>query len=285
MSPRDLRAAARVAAVLSLMAVFAVHSVLVALRWYPDRGARLRRQALLGHRYAKMILRILGLRATRDGRMAGPSGRLIVANHLSYLDVVALSALSPACFVTSMEVKNSAGLGWICSAAGCLFVNRRSYAGITAEVRRLADVLEEGVDVVVFPEATSTDGSAVIPFRAGLLQAALIAEASVQPVCLNYTQLDGAPVHAGNRDALFWYGDMEFLPHLWSLACRDGAEIVATALEPLAPAGRASDLARQAYAAVNACFRAIPRQPATLAEFLAEQARRRGRWTRQLSPA
>lgn len=284
MIARELRAAARVAAVLTAMSVFAAHSALLGLWWYTDPGARLRRQAWLGHRYAKLVLRLLGVQALRDGRLPGAPGRLIVANHLSYLDVVAMAALWPACFVTSTEVQRTPGLGWICSASACLFVNRRSYAGITGEVRRLADALEEGVDVVVFPEATSTDGSAVIPFRAGLLPAALIANAPVQPVCLNYTRLDEEAVHAGNRDLLFWYGDMDFLPHLWKLARRRRAEMVATVLEPLPPIGRASDLARQAYAAVRGSFRTIPRQPPTLAEFMAERARRRGRWARPLAP-
>ena len=266
MTARSLRAAVRTAAALAVMAVFTAHAAALSLRWYTDLGARRRRQAWLGHRYAKLVLRLLGIVARCDGRLAGAPGRLIVANHLSYLDVVGLAALWPACFVTSMEVKRAPGLGWICEAGGCLFVNRRSYAGITGEVRRLAEVLEEGIDVVVFPEATSTDGSAVIPFRAGLLQAALIAGAAVQPVCLNYRRLDGEPVHCGNRDVLFWYGDMEFLPHLWKLAGRRSAELVATVLEPLAPAGRASDLARAAYAAVRDGFRTIPRHSASPAE-------------------
>lgn len=142
---------------------------------------------------------------------------LIVSNHLSYLDILIISSYLPTCFVTSKEMKETPFLGQLCLLGGCLFVERRSRAGITEEIKELSDALDDGLNVVIFPEATSTNGEAVIRFRRPLFQAAMNAHSKVLPVCLNYRTLDGEKLTLKNRDKIFWYGDMGFLGHALAL--------------------------------------------------------------------
>ena len=142
---------------------------------------------------------------------------LIVSNHLSYLDILIISSYLPTCFVTSHEMKETPFLGHLCLLGGCLFVERRSRAGITGEVKELSNALDDGLNVVIFPEATSTNGESVIRFRRPLFQAAINAHAKVLPLCLNYRTLDGEKLTIKNRDKVFWYGDMGFLGHALAL--------------------------------------------------------------------
>ena len=90
---------------------------------------------------------------------------LIVSNHLSYLDVLAMISVLNTRFVTSMEVKHAAGLGWITDQAGCLYVERRSRKNLKTEINEISKALEGGFYVVVFPEATSTNGDGVLRFK------------------------------------------------------------------------------------------------------------------------
>lgn len=143
---------------------------------------------------------------------------LIVGNHLSYLDGVIMSIFRPTSYVTSIEMRETPLLGLITELGGCLYVERRSKENIHNEIAGVADALKEGFNVVVFPEATSTNGEGVKPFKRPLFAAAPRALVPVLPVVIQYDQLDGVPVSRGNRDYLCWYGDMGFAGHFLKLA-------------------------------------------------------------------
>ena len=142
---------------------------------------------------------------------------LIVSNHLSYLDILIISSYLPTCFVTSKEMKETPFLGQICLLGGCLFVERRRKSGLNNEIKELSDALDDGLSVVIFPEAKSTNGEAVIKFKRPLFQAAINSCANVLPVCLNYRKLDGEKLDLKSRDKIFWYDDMGFFGHVLTL--------------------------------------------------------------------
>lgn len=185
--------------------------------------------------FCRSALFILGIKARAVGleNARAPNGALYVGNHLSYLDVLVISKFVPACFVTSTEIKHTPGLGLICRMAGCLFVERRNKMNIHAEVAELREGLESGLSVAVFPESTSSNGEKLLRFRRPLYVAALDAEVSVIPMVLNYQSVGGEPLSLANRDKLFWYGDMDFAPHLWTLAGQGRAEVQLHFLPPL----------------------------------------------------
>jgi len=156
--------------------------------------------------------------------------------------------------VTSREIQRTPFLGTLVTAAGCLFVDRQDKRRLGQEVQELADALTDGMHVVVFPEATSTNGDAVLRFRRPLFHAAAAADVPVLPLTLNYTTVDGTSVGPQNRDLICWYGDMGFAPHFLALLGLRGvcAELVVGS--PLTAGGDVADLAGSAEQAVRSRF-------------------------------
>jgi lyso-ornithine lipid O-acyltransferase len=171
------------------------------------------------HHRSKQALRILGIQVVVKGIEHWPEGSaLVVANHMSYLDAPFLAGLKPMAFVTSVEMRNTLGLGFLTKIGGCLYVERRSKENIQSEIREISDALLEGTTVVVFPEATSTDGSKVLPFKRPLFHACVQSLRPIVPIVIQYKTIEGKAVTVQNRDKLCWYGSMDFLPHFLALA-------------------------------------------------------------------
>lgn len=138
---------------------------------------------------------------------------LIVSNHLSYLDILIIAAKIPTAFVTSTDIKNTPFLGQIVTLAGCLFVNRKNKENIKNEIKELREALNYGINVVVFPEATSTNGDEVLRFRHPLFEASIATSSPILPLTINYKKISNAPINLNNRDIVCWYGDMGFFTH------------------------------------------------------------------------
>lgn len=158
---------------------------------------------------------------------------LMVGNHLSYMDILVITSKVPASFVTSTEIRDTIGLGLICKMSGCLFVDRKSKLNIHNEVKEITEGLRRGLNVAIFPESTSTNGEQILRFRRPLYVGAIDAGSPVVPFCLNYRKVGGEPVSIRNRDSVFWYGDMNFIPHLWKIAGCGGVEVDLHYLTPI----------------------------------------------------
>ena len=168
-------------------------------------------------RHAKWMLAALGITVRETGHEESEGHHLIVANHVSYLDVLVIASNRPCLFVTSVEVSNQGLVGFFAKSAGSLFVERRSRGSVKEQIDHLSRALKDGFNVVVFPEGTSSDGLSVLPFKQSLLNAAIESQIDVLPVCLNYQLVNDERVTAASRDAIFYYGDMEFFAHLGRL--------------------------------------------------------------------
>ncbi len=250
---RSVLTALRVFAVFLTIAIFLMHMSVV---WLFIRGRyeRMRWSNHLLSRYARATLKILGLHVNVIGRenLQHLKSALYVGNHLSYLDVLAISSEIPGCYVTSVEIRQTPVLGQICLMAGCMFVERRNKMNIRNEVSELRRGLNLGLNVVIFPEATSTNGEAVLRFRKPLFFAAIDGGAMVVPFCLNYRQVGGQPVTAENRDLVCWYGDMDFVPHLWNFAKAGSSRVDLNFMKPIRTTvdTDATTLAEQSHAEV-----------------------------------
>lgn len=191
------------------------------LLWLVTRDTWALRKKLLPliSAYCRIGLKIMGFKVEVTGSdevlKAGPY--LVASNHMSYLDVLILASQLPGSFVTSQEIRETPFLGQLCLLGGCLFVERRDKTNIHREISELTEALGRGMNVIFFPEATSTNGERILRFRKPLFQSAINSSQRVLPVCLNYVSIDGEPVTLQNRDRLCWYGDMPFAPHLWRL--------------------------------------------------------------------
>lgn len=213
------------------------------------------------HRRARQMARAIDLELVVEGRENMKPGHnyLMVGNHLSYLDAVIVASLAPVAFVTSMEMRAVPVLGLITELGGCLYVDRKSKTNIHNEISGMVEALRQGFHVVIFPEATSTNGSKVLGFKRPLFAAALHARKNVLPIVIQYEELDGAPVTAANRDALCWYGDMGFGPHFLKLTSHRSLKVRLKILPeiPVTEATERDRLMEESFAVVSGHYRPI----------------------------
>jgi 1-acyl-sn-glycerol-3-phosphate acyltransferase len=156
----------------------------------------------------RTVLTAMGVHWRSEGRL--PRGAvLIVSNHLSYLDIAVFAAIMPCAFVSRHDVENWPVFGAIAKIGETIFVDRMSRASALAATSAIAEKISEGVPVVLFPEGTSTDGSAVLRFHSPLFAPVAEEAVAVVPAAIRYLPWDGA-----EERELCWYGDAEFVPHL-----------------------------------------------------------------------
>jgi 1-acyl-sn-glycerol-3-phosphate acyltransferase len=122
---------------------------------------------------------------------AGPV--LFTANHISWLDILAINAVHPARFVSKADVRHWPVLGWMVACGGTLFIERERKRDALRVVHQVAEALKAGETLAVFPEGTTSDGRGLLPFHANLLQAAISTETPVQAIALRYADA-AAPV-------------------------------------------------------------------------------------------
>lgn len=201
-----------------------------------SRSARNRVARRMVQRCSRALLAVLKIRVSVCSMGPPPSGGcLLVSNHQSYLDVLVIAAIFPVQFVAKSEIANWPVIGWLAALAETIFIDRGSPRRSARRVGVIADALRQGSWVQVFPEATSTDGGTVQPFKPLLFRAALQTDVPLLPLTINYLTLNGQALDAGRRDACCWYGEMDFLPHFWRLLAQRGIEVSVEAQELLNP--------------------------------------------------
>jgi len=162
------------------------------------------------HKWCDLTLRRLNIEVASQGNF--PSRGLLVSNHLSYLDILVFSALSPCVFVSKKEVQSWPLYGSLANMAGTLYVDRNRSSDAQRVSREMMQALAQGTVVVLFPEGTSSDGSSVLPFRPALFEAAVASGERIWPSHIGYTAERGSV----EQEICYW-GGMSFLPHLLRL--------------------------------------------------------------------
>lgn len=160
----------------------------------------------------RLVLGSLGIRYRVEGDP--PRRGLVVANHLSYLDIALLSAAMPCFFVAKAEVRRWPYFGRAARLAGTLFIDRASRISAERVAAAMAERLTLSVPILLFPESTSSDGSTVLRFHPRLFEPAVRTGAPITAAAVRYRLSQDAL----ERD-LCWYGDEGFLPHLWKVLC------------------------------------------------------------------
>lgn len=159
----------------------------------------------------------------------------MVCNHMSYLDILVLSTIRPAVFVTSKEMEKTFFLGDMAKLGGSFFVDRVNRRKMKEEVQSLVEILESGFNLFIFPEGTSTNGLEILPFKKSLFRVPFQTQFPILPICLKYKTIDGEEFSAKNCDRVAWYGDMTFGPHLMKLMDLEELTVEVQYLEPLDP--------------------------------------------------
>jgi 1-acyl-sn-glycerol-3-phosphate acyltransferase len=163
------------------------------------------------------LLRVFGIETQFTGDI--PSSGLLVCNHLSYLDILVLSACAPCVFVAKREVKHWPVFGWSAKLAGTVFVHREQRAQAVQTVDEIEATLQTGVVVVLFPEGTSSGGETVLPFKSSLLEPAARQTHSLTAGLLQYELGDGDV----SEEVCYWK-DMTLVPHLINLCSKSAVQ-------------------------------------------------------------
>jgi 1-acyl-sn-glycerol-3-phosphate acyltransferase len=231
------------------------------VRRLPDRP----RRALI-RAWSTALLRSLGVRITVHGSAGGGGARLVVPNHISWLDIPLVAAVLPSRMLAKSDIRGWPVLGRLAAQAGTLFIERDRIRALPDTVDTLGRALLAGDRVTVYPEGSTWCGRGQGPFRRAAFQAALDARVPVQPVRLTYCLADGRPTTAPA-----FVGDDPLTASLWRIVRARGVHAEVRLL-PRIPPGRYTtrrELAAAAEEAVTgprtaraAHLPGIPAQPA-----------------------
>jgi 1-acyl-sn-glycerol-3-phosphate acyltransferase len=187
-----------------LLGVIAVGAVMPALRLMLRRRADRLNEAIVQN-WNRAVCRILNLRPHVTGE-PDSDAKLLVANHISWLDIIALGAQRRCVFVAKEEVGGWPVMGYLARGIGTLFVRRGDGSQTAATAERMVWRLRQGQRLMLFPEGTTTTGDKVLRFHGRLFQPAHLAGVGVQAIALHYE---------GEAKARApFVGEDEFLPHL-----------------------------------------------------------------------
>ena len=177
------------------------------------------RQALV-QAWSRRLLELMGVRLLVHGELPAAGQLLVLANHISWLDIIVIDAVLPCRFVSKADVRHWPLIGRLVEGAGTLFIERDRRRDAMRVVHLMAERLQAGERLGVFPEGTTGDGGSLLPFHANLLQAAVATGAPVLLLGLQYTEARSGRRHDGPTYA----GDTSLLGSLWSTLAATGLQ-------------------------------------------------------------
>ncbi|MEQ1532988.1 MAG: lysophospholipid acyltransferase family protein [Sideroxydans sp.] len=220
---------------------------------YPGFGLKYRQRIL--QRWSAGLLSVLNIRVTfvAKGEIQDGHSGLIVSNHISWLDVFVLNSVIPMRFVAKSEVRQWPVIGWLCARAQTLFIERgkvRSAARINAS---MAELLQQGESLAVFPEGTTTDGTQLAHFHSSLLQPAIDANVPLHPIAIRYQNAGGERSQTAS-----YIDDVSLGESLWRILCAAQLE-VRLLLTPALDVRNVDrrELARQAHQQIDTALEAM----------------------------
>jgi len=210
-----------------------------------DRAAR-NRQVLA---WAGKLMRILNIELRVSGTPPA-GGAVLVANHVSWLDIHVLHSIVPVRFISKSEVRDWPLVGHLARAAGTLFIAREKKSDAIRVNQEMAAELQAGECLAFFPEGTTSDGQGMRAFYPSLFQPAVEAGCPVVPAAIRYFDLRGGPC----LEAAY-HGDMTLLGSFWSVVNMPGLVVQVEFLPAMSSAGlHRRELAKQAEASIRAAL-------------------------------
>jgi 1-acyl-sn-glycerol-3-phosphate acyltransferase len=211
------------------------------------------RRAALKQRWSHQILSILGVRL-EAGCSDAPAGSLIVANHISWLDIFAIHSLRPAAFIAKAEIRQWPFIGWLAERNDTVFLRRGSRGHARIINDEIDSLLENGMDVALFPEGTTTDGTHLLGFHAALLQPAIETGRPVLPLAISYHDASGARSLAPS-----FAGEITLRQCFTAILASRALTVCLTPSAPLETAGKTRrEISQAAHAAIAATLSTRP---------------------------
>jgi 1-acyl-sn-glycerol-3-phosphate acyltransferase len=234
---------AKLAAIVSLWTFFSGFIALVHL-WISVLGLPNRWEIIsrLTCGLTFLLRTILNIKVTvvGDAGQFEGGGIVIISNHLGYIDGFVLGNLFPVVFVSKREVKKWPVIGLWTSLCGTIFINRQRKDQVAVLVTEMSKKLKQGANILLFPEGRATNGERLLPFQTAPLAAPLRSRSIIVPVTLVYKCVDDRALSKANRDLIYCYDDMAFVPHFWQLLSLQRVEAVVT-IQPKIECSRYED--------------------------------------------
>jgi 1-acyl-sn-glycerol-3-phosphate acyltransferase len=169
----------------------------------------------------KIALWLIGVRVTTRGSLETRRPLLVVSNHSSWLDILVLASVADVTYVAKSEVRDWPVFGLLARLQRSVFIVREQKRKTQDQANEIAERMNAGETVVLFPEGTTSDGNRLLLTKSALFGAATSAvtqsptgSVHVQPVAIGYTRIHGMPMGHYHRPVAAWPGDVELLPHL-----------------------------------------------------------------------
>ena len=171
--------------------------------------------AFLPMAFHRILLAIAGIHVARHGRLATDRPLLIVANHVTWLDIVVVGSVAPLSFVAKDEMASWPVFGWLARMQRTIFIARDRKRSVAEQAKEIARRLTAGEAIVLFPEGTTSDGHDLLPFKSALFEAVRFAlvesgveHGTVQPLAIDYHAQGGLPLGRAERSRVAWPGEI-----------------------------------------------------------------------------
>lgn len=211
------------------------------------KEATIKDRALWMHRSCSRYVKLLHLDLEVIGEP--PKGGLMVSNHMGYVDIIVLCAVTPCVFISKSDVKRWPIFGYFAGLGGTLFVNREKRSDVGRLADEMREILNAGAHLALFPEGTSSGGDSVLPFKSALLEPITQIDLPVTPACVVYSLPPGDGLVS--EEVAYW-ADMTLVPHLLNIFSKEriGAKVIFG--EPRVHKADRKQLAKELHAEVLA---------------------------------
>ncbi|WP_315835386.1 lysophospholipid acyltransferase family protein [Bradyrhizobium prioriisuperbiae] len=230
-----------------------------------------RLQRIVPHLFHRAVSAIIGIRIQQIGQRSSDQPLLILSNHVSWLDIIVITAVAPVVFVAKHEVAGWPVFGWLAKLQRTIFIERERRHKTGQVAREMGNRLSDGDTVVLFAEGTSSNGNRILPFRSALVGSVHHAlgdethhsSIMVQPLSLAYVGIGGVPTGRALRDKLAWYGDADLMPHILGVLLSGAVDVTVSWGAPVAydMSADRKQIARAAEASVRQMTSAALRYP------------------------
>jgi 1-acyl-sn-glycerol-3-phosphate acyltransferase len=197
-------------------------------------------------RWSRRLVGICGVKVEHAGKQPALPHAMVVANHVSWLDIFVINALYPCRFVAKAEIRGWPMMGWLALKAGTVFISRGDRRDLRHIFKSLVDRLHAGERISFFPEGTTSSQGQLLPFHPNLFEAAIDAHVPVQPFALSYLN------QAGEYDPVVDFtGDTSFVTSMFAILSGPALTARVQCLAPIDTEGRhRRELAQASHAAV-----------------------------------
>lgn len=206
-------------------------------------------------RWSIKLLALCRVQVEMGGLESGaPAHALVVANHISWLDIFVINSWAPCRFVAKSDIRSWPLLGWLCDKAGTIFIERGSLRAVRRIYEGLVHRLQAGERIAFFPEGTTAEQGQLLPFHSNLFESAVEAQVPIQPMVVRYLQQDGR-----YHPSATFVGEMTFVDSMLTILKGEKIRAELVRLPLIETAGRhRRELAQLAQDAIAAELAIVP---------------------------